>query len=256
MPAPNVRTAPAALDAPLPQPLARIGMIIPAVNRVCEPQFNHYAPPSLGIHVTRARIAGKWSRPIAELADEIARATQELAECGPDLMVYNCTASSMKEGPEGERRILEIVRKAAGIDAISTSEMVAEALRALGIGSVVVISPYANNDDIVAYLRAIGVGIAGDVALRLPSIAFGDVSPRRWFEIAVDNDVSAADGIFLSCAATTQIEAVAAIERALDKPVVNSNQAVLWGCLARLKSKLGAIPPMPELGRLMQTLAS
>jgi len=42
----------------------------------------------------------------------------------------------------------------------------------------------------------------------------------------------------------------------LDKPVVNSNQAVLWGCLMRLKSRLGVIPPMPELGRLMQTLES
>ena len=96
----------AGLDATMPQHLARIGMIIPAVNRACEPQFNRYAPPTLGVHIMRARIAGKWSRPIVELADEITRATQVLAECGPDLMVYNCTASSMKEGPAGERRIL------------------------------------------------------------------------------------------------------------------------------------------------------
>ena len=42
--------------------------------------------------------------------------------------------------------------------------------------------------------------------------------------------------MFLSCTNTTQIEAVAAIERALGKPVVNSNQAVLWGCVAKLQS--------------------
>jgi hypothetical protein len=34
--------------------------------------------------------------------------------------------------------------------------------------------------------------------------------------------------------------------------VVNSNQAVLWGCLRRLKAALGPLPPMPELGALMQ----
>ena len=107
----------------------------------------------------RARIAGKWSRPIVELADEITRATQVLAECGPDLMVYNCTASSMKEGPSGERRILDIMHQAAAIEAVSTSALVAEALRTLKIKSVVLISPYQNNDDIVNYLRAIGVSV-------------------------------------------------------------------------------------------------
>jgi maleate isomerase len=47
---------------------------------------------------------------------------------------------------------------------------------------------------------------------------------------------------------------VAAIEQALGKPVINSNQAVLWGCLKRLKGRLGGVPEMPELGRLMTQL--
>ena len=32
------------LVAELPEPRARIGLIIPSVNRMTEPQFNHYAP--------------------------------------------------------------------------------------------------------------------------------------------------------------------------------------------------------------------
>jgi maleate isomerase len=48
---------------------------------------------------------------------------------------------------------------------------------------------------------------------------------------------------------------VAAIERALGKPVVNSNQAVLWGCLKRLKDKLGDDRAVPQnLGHLMDDL--
>ena len=58
--------------------------------------------------------------------------------------------------------------------------------------------------------------------------------PERWVELAVGNARPAADGYFLSCTNTTQIEAIADIERALGKPVVNSNQAVLWGALRRL----------------------
>src|SRR5579871_6962708 len=113
-------------------PAARIGLIIPSVNRLSEPQFTHFAPPGLGIHVTRARIAGKWRRPVAELAPVIAAAAGALADAGPDLIVYHCTDSSMREGLDGERRILDIVRRETGIEAISTSALVVEALNALG----------------------------------------------------------------------------------------------------------------------------
>jgi hypothetical protein len=36
--------------------------------------------------------------------------------------------------------------------------------------------------------------------------------------------------------------------------VVNSNQAVLWGCMRRLAASLAPLKPMPELGRLMGRL--
>ena len=81
------------------------------------------------------------------------------------------------------------------------------------------------------------------------------MTPQRWLELAQDNDRPEADGIFLSCTNTTQIEAVAAIEAKLGKPVVNSNQAVLWGCLKRLKDRLGeGFAPPQNLGRLMHDL--
>jgi maleate isomerase len=120
----------------------------------------------------------------------------------------------------------------------------------------VLLSPYQSNASIIAYLAAAGFTVVSDVALKCATAAeFEKITPQRWAELARENDRPEADGIFLSCTNTTQIEAVAAIEEALGKPVVNSNQAVLWGCLKRLKGKLGdgfSIPP--HLGRLMHDL--
>jgi maleate isomerase len=232
---------------------AFLGLIIPGVNRVCEPQFNRYAPPDLGVLTTRARIAGRWSLPIEQMADEIVRATTDIAECEPDLLVYHCTGSSMKEGPKGERRILDIIAGTTDIPAVSTSALVGEALDELGLESVVVISPYPSNATIVKYLEAIGKKVVHEVALGLSPIDYAAVTPERWFEIAVENDRSDADTIFLSCANTTQIDAIAPLEAALGKPMINSNQAVLWGCLNRLRPKLDPFKPIPELGRLMQS---
>jgi len=239
----------------LAEPRARIGLIIPSVNRMTEPQFNHYAPEGLGIHVARGRVAGQPSRTVAELTDEIAHAAGTLADAHPDLIVFHCTHTSMKEGADGEARIINLIRKTTGIDALSTSSLVNDALRALGLRKLVVLSPYQSNDNIIDYLAAAGFTVVNDVALQCKTAAdFEAITPQRWLELAKENDRPDADGIFLSCTNTTQIEAVAAIEEALGKPAVNSNQAVLWGCLKRLKQKLGEVPSMPDLGRLMNDI--
>ncbi len=237
----------------IPVQRAHVGVIVPAVNRTCEEQFHRHAPAALGVHTMRARIAGKWAKPITELEPEIVMTSQMLAECQPDLMVYNCTASSMREGPDGEKRILGIMEKATGIPSISTSAAVGDAFRTFGIKSVVIITPYPNNDEIEFYLNKIGVKAVGSVALALPTSRYGAVTPQEWADLALKHDSKDADAIFFSCAATTQIDAVAPTEAALGKPVINSNQSVLWASIKRLKDKLGDIE-IPQTGSLMKTL--
>src|SRR5215470_17532298 len=242
------------VESSLPAARARIGLIIPSVNSMSEPQFNHFAPAGLGVHIARARVAGGWRRPLPEMADEIATSAKLLSDVAPDLIVFHCTDTSMTQGPQGEGRILDIVKEATGIEALATSRLVLEALQTFGLKKLVVLSPYKSNRSIIDYLKATGFTVVHDVALGLNSLEFANVTPREWTELARQHDRTEADGIFLSCTNTTQIEAVAEIERALGKPVVNSNQAVLFGCVKRLKSRLAPLPPMPALGKLMQHL--
>lgn len=234
------------------EPRARIGLIIPSVNRMTEPQFNRFAPAGLGVHVARGRVAGGPPRTVAELTGEITHAAGTLADAKPDLIVFHCTYTSMKEGADGEARIIDLIRKTTGIETVSTSSLVNEALRELKVKKILVLSPYHSNADIIAYLSAAGFIVVKDIALACATpAAFEAITPQRWYELAVENDSPAIDGVFLSCTNTTQIEAVDAIERALGKPVVNSNQAVLWGCLSRLKTAFGDDCSIPGLGRLL-----
>jgi hypothetical protein len=50
-------------NRPLIEPRARVGLLIPSVNRMSEPQFNHFAPPGLAVHVARARSRLSSRRP-------------------------------------------------------------------------------------------------------------------------------------------------------------------------------------------------
>jgi len=238
----------------LPTPLARIGLIIPSSNRLTEPQLRHFAPLELGVHVTRLQMTGKWNRPLSALGDDIQRAAGALADAKCDIIVFHCTGHAMEEGPDGDARTRALIKNATGIEAISTASAIQEALDALQLKRLILLTPYDQdtNDHEIDYIRQIGLTVVHDVALALPgSDQYLAQPPERWVALAVEHARDDADGYFLSCTNTTQIEAIELIERKLGKPVVNSNQAVLWACMKRLWPKLGGAEPAPGLGRLV-----
>ena len=228
---------------------ARIGLIIPSSNRLTEPQFHAYAPRDVGVHVTRLRMTGEWHRPLAEIRGAVEEAAGALSDTRPDVIVFHCTASSMEDGLAGEERVVEWIRGAGGRPAMTTGQAVTEALTALAVRKLVLISPYveATNRLELRYMREAGFEVVHELGLGLPgSDAYVEVTPDRWLEIACDNRRPEADGYFLSCTNTRMIEVIEAAEHSLARPVVSSNQAALWACLRRM----GRSASLPGLGRL------
>ena len=227
----------------------RIGLIIPSSNRLTEPQFHAYAPRDVDVHVTRLRMTGEWHRPLAELRGAVEEAAGALSDTKPDVIVFHCTASSMEDGLAGEERVVEWIRGAGGRPAMTTGQAVTEALTALAVRKLVLISPYveATNRLELRYMREAGFEVVHELGLGLPgSDAYVEVTPDRWLEIACDNRRPEADGYFLSCTNTRMIEVIEAAEHSLARPVVSSNQAALWACLRRM----GRSASLPGLGRL------
>jgi maleate isomerase len=71
--------------------------------------------------------------------------------------------------------------------------------------------------------------------------------PQLWIDTAVALRHDEADTYFISCANISSIDTIAALESALNRPVVTSNQAALW-CSLRMA---GIRDSVPSLGRLM-----
>lgn len=232
-------------------PQKRIGLIIPSSNRLTEPQFQRFAPPEVGVHVTRLRMTGKWHKTPSELKQAIVEAAAALSDTKPGVIVFHCTASSMEEGLVGENALVKILENASGCLAMTTGQAIHQALRRLKIKKLVLISPYVaeTNAHEVAYLSEAGFEVVHELGLGLSGgDAYMEVTPERWIEIARDNRRAEADGYLLSCTNTRMIEAIPELEQSLGKPVVNSNQATLWASL----KKLDAFRPNRELGRLFE----
>ena len=231
---------------------ARIGLIIPSSNRMSEAQFHRYAPAGVAVHVARVQMTGRHRKPIAALLDDVGRAASALADARCDPIVFHCTGTSMAEGLEGEAALVRRVAKESAAAAFSTAQAILETLKALGLRRVVLFSPYpqATNDHEKEFLAEHGVEVVRDVALNVgTSDDYIRVPVTRWIDLAREHASIAADGFFLSCTNTTQIEAIESIERETGKPVVSSNQATLWAALKRAPA-FGAMPRIPGLGRL------
>jgi maleate isomerase len=227
---------------------ARIGLIIPSGNRLTEPQFNRYAPPGVGIHVTRLRMTGKWHKPPSELKAALAEAAAALSDIHPEVIVFHCTANSMENGLAGEAALVETIQNASGCPTITTAQAINQALTQSGIKKLVLISPYVKqtNEHEVQYLSEAGFQVLHELGLGLESDGYSAVTPEQWIQVVGENTRPDADGYFLSCTNTRMIEVIEDLERQLDKPVISSNQATLWACLR----KLGLHHADKKLGRL------
>jgi len=100
---------------------ARVGLIIPSGNSLTEPQFNHYMPAGVGIHVTRLRMTGKFRKPLEDLKPPLREAAEALSDVKPGLIVFHCTANSMESGLAHENAIVDIIERASGCPTITTA---------------------------------------------------------------------------------------------------------------------------------------
>jgi len=213
-----------------------IGLIIPSGNRLTEPQFNTYMPSDVGIHVTRLRMTGKFRKPFDELKQSLTEAAEALSDVKPSMIVFHCTANSMENGRAHETAIVETIEQASGCPTITTAQAITQAFDRVGIKKLVLISPYvkATNEHEVKYLGEAGYEVLHELGLALDSDAYASVTPEQWKRVVKENTRPQADGYFLSCTNTRMIEAIDDLERDLNKPVINSNQATIWACMKRL----------------------
>jgi maleate isomerase len=227
---------------------ASIGLIIPSGNRLTEPQFNSYVPSGVGVHVTRLRMTGKFRKPLSELKRPLAEAAEAISDLRPGVIVFHCTANSMESGLAHEKALVDIIEQASGCPTLTTAQAITQAFNQSGIKKLVLISPYvkATNQLEVNYLAETGYTVLHELGLGLEPHAYSAVTPEEWKGIVKENTRADADGYFLSCTNTRMIEAIEDLEKDLDKPVINSNQATLWACL----KKLGIPHTNRKLGRL------
>jgi maleate isomerase len=211
----------------------RLGMLIPSVNTVAEPQLNAMLPMGVSLHTTRLKLTGSSDAELLAMLDGVEAAAALLADADPQRILFHCTAVTTFDVGMIDR-IRGRITAATSIAVDVTSEALVAAFRALEARRVVMVTPYiqAVNDREVSFLTHHGIAVLREHGLGLPGgKAFATIEPAEWYRTTMAHRHADADAYFLSCAQTRTAEVIEALEFDLGRPVVTSNQAALWYCL-------------------------
>jgi maleate isomerase len=216
---------------------ARIGLIIPASNRMVEQEMVRHTPPGVTAHVARLRMTGEHRLPLDRMLPRVAEATATLTDAKCGVVAFHCTANSMGEGLDGEAKLLSALRRAGAPQATTTASAIRRALATLGARRVVLITPYSAHTtaEEAAFLNKAGYEVIDARGFALNgSDEYCAKPPQFWRDRTVEAAQPDADVYFISCANISVFPVIEEIEQKLDRPVVTSNQAVIWEALSLL----------------------
>jgi maleate isomerase len=216
---------------------ARVGCIIPSSNRMVEQEMFAAFPEGVHPHVTRLRMTGPNRGPLAAVLPRIEEATRALTDARCEVVAFHCTANSMQEGRGGEERILSSMTAAGAPRATTTATAIRRAFDALGARRVVLITPYdqRTTDHQAEFLHECGYQVLHAVGFALDgSDAYCTAPPTFWRDRVLDAARPDADVYFVSCANISVFSVIEELEQHLDRPIVTSNQAVVWDCVSQL----------------------
>src|SRR5258708_20952458 len=143
----------------------------------------------------------------------------------------------MQEGGAGEEAILGAITPAGVPTATTTATAIRRALDALRARRIVLITPYdqRTTDHEAEFLRECGYQVLHAAGFALNgSDAYCATPPTYWRDRVLEAARPDAEVYFVSCANISVFSVIEELERHLDRPVVTSNQAVVWDCVWQL----------------------
>lgn len=215
---------------------ARIGLVVLATDHTIEYEFKENIKfPGVGLYQSRILMSPKVSKESLKAMEPLITDSVNTILPGQplDVVAYACTSATTIIG---EDRVFELLNRAKPM-AKTTSPITGAiaGLKELGCNKIGVLTPYNNNinHNMRSFLEAKGfeVPIFGSFNLdddnKVARISTESIF-NAILDLGLNNDV---DAVFVSCTSLRLIHAITEIEAMLGKPVISSNQALIWHSL-------------------------
>ena len=229
---------------------ARIGVLVPFTNTNLEADMTMLSPPGVSVHFARfggysvdaIPDEGQMASLGASSLDEPLRL---IAGVRPGVILYGCTSATLTQGRQFDADLAARIETDTGAATVTAAGALVNALQRLNVTRVGFASPYvgAINRAAVAFLSDAGIETVhcAEIERVLDNYGQGEMTPDEVFDLAVRSDHPEAEAIVLSCTDMRGVEVIERLEAALAKPVVSSNQAMLFMALQALEIDPGEV---------------
>ena len=225
-------------------------MIVPSSNTNAEPDCLKLAPRGVTIHTTRSGGYDVESIPDSDemrrfASQSLDQQLQLLVDGRVEIIAYACTSATLADGPEFDQAFCDEITAKCGLPAVTTAGALVEAIHDIGAKNVAFTSPYVPQlaSEAVNFIEQSGIGVVNQVGFEreLSSLEQNLLTPEDAYSMGLKADHPEAEVLVISCTDYRAVEAIPALEQALQKPVVTSNSALMYGCLKRLEVSMSEI---------------
>lgn len=226
---------------------ARVGLILPSVNVVMEPDFYSWAPPGITFHSTRVGRT-KLRTCVAganEMVANINKSAELISHTKPDIVIFGCTSATFIMGAGGDVEISSRISQSASCPSLTTSSAVVAALQALEVYNLSMLTPYPDeiNEIEIEFLKDYGFKVSNVFGYGIEdSLKIPRVHPQDIYDCAKKICTGKEDALFISCTNLRAGEIVEDLESDLGIPVITSNQVSLWAVLRYLGFQNWRVP--------------
>ena len=216
----------------------RVGLIALATDFMIERDFiNIIKDKEIDFFVNRIECYNPLTKKnLIKMSDKVTEVTNNiLPNENIDCIVYGCTSGTIAAGYDSIEKKVKAAKPNAKLTTPSSAAI--KALRKLNIKRLSIFTPYSKtlNDEVVEYFSREGFEITSNNYLDIAAdYDIGKVDQDFLFEILSKMEITDADVLFISCTALPVLDIIEKLEKKLNKPVLSSNQALIWDALEKI----------------------
>jgi maleate isomerase len=228
------------------------GVLIPSTNTTVEIEYTRHLPATLQFHTGRLGKGG--NTPFSPSKDEdVIYQSKLLGDAKVEVVALAQTSASLFDDGY-DAKVKAQMAGNAGVPAVTSAEAIGEAVLALGMKRVGIVTPYSTQVIESAkryYERKYGLQVVGMEGFgATDAYAIGKLDAAMAFEGLRRVDKPSIEVLIVPGGNFPTMPWIAAWERAFGKPVITTNQAALWGALGIMMLD----DPIPGFGRLLEQM--
>jgi len=212
----------------------RIGLLLPSSNTTQEIEYWRVMPPGVSLHVARLPLRNVEADSTVRIVEDIETEARKLADADVDAIVLAATAPSSRRGPGYDKELSQRIATASGKPATTAATAQNEAMAALGLSRITIAAPWSDevNRMAAAFIEASGYRVLHHEAMGfVRNLEIGLLDEATALELGRRVDRPDAQAVMLACGNWMTLGVVDALEQALGKPVLTTNQVSLWAVL-------------------------